>query len=70
MSPRYRIVAHHVSHLFPDVVSEPMTFLRAEEAASRLPAALPSVGARGWTVNVEPASARPARARHLDHMKG
>lgn len=65
MSPRYRIIAHHVSHLFPDVVSEPMTLPRAELAASRIPDSLPS-GARGWIVNVEPASRKPARARHLD----
>lgn len=64
MSARYRVIAHHVSHLFPDVVSEPMTLLRAEKAASCIPGALPK-GACGWTVNVEPVGRGKARARHL-----
>lgn len=65
MSGRYRVIVHHVSHLFPDVVSEPMTRARAEMAARRIPAALPP-GAHGWTINVEPVGFWPARARHLD----
>jgi len=61
---RYHVVAHHVSHLFPDVVSEPMTIFRAEEAASRIPGDLPST-VHGWTVHVERVGTGAAHAAHL-----
>lgn len=63
MSPRYHVVAHHVSHLFPDLVSAPMTQAQAYRAAELIPGRLPP-GACGWTVNVEPVGAG-IHPRHL-----
>lgn len=52
MTPRYHVIAHHVSHLFPDLVSGPMTENQANDAAAAIPGDLPP-GARGWTTRVE-----------------
>lgn len=62
----YHVVAHHVSHLFPDVVSEPMTQLQADRAAEAAQAILGHLpfGARGWTVLVERVGPR-THAHHL-----
>lgn len=55
MTPRYRVIAHHVSHLFPDVVSGLMSQGQADTAAALIAGDLPP-GA-GWTVRVAPAGA-------------
>lgn len=63
MTPRYHVVAHHVSHLFPDLISGPMTERQANDAAAAIPGDLPP-GARGWTVLVE----RVGRRAHAHHL--
>lgn len=63
MTPRFLVIAHHVCHLFPDVVSGPMTHEDAQEAANNIPGRLPPC-AHGWTVNVERVGAG-AHPKHL-----
>lgn len=66
MTPRYHVIAHHVSHLFPDLVSGPMTQEDAHRVAGSIPGDLPPGGARGWTVSVE----RVGAGAHPQHLYG
>lgn len=52
MTPRFHVIAHHVSHLFPDLVSDPMTEAQAYRVADNIPGGLPP-GVHGWTVTVQ-----------------
>lgn len=63
MTPRYLVIAHHVSHLFPDVVSGPMTEVEAHRVAGNVPGDLPP-GAHGWTVTVQ----RVGAGNHPHHL--